>query len=75
MSKGYRRECITQKIGSAETGLAGGLFAHVEHEGGRVVTVRFSHKWKDDSGIDRALAALGDCVTSIAREIQSGEKT
>jgi hypothetical protein len=69
-----RRHAVTEKIGREETGLAGALFAHVEHDDvGRIISVRFSHKWRDGGSLDQALAALGDAVTSIAREIQQGE--
>ncbi len=65
-----RRAVITQKIERETTGLAGALFAHVEHDAGWITGIRFSHKWKDGGGLDRALAALGDALTSIARDIQ-----
>lgn len=65
-----RRELDTIKIGRAVTGFHGAIFVHAEHLDGKIVSVRFSHKWKDVGPLDLALAALGDAVTSIAREIQ-----
>ena len=64
-----RTDTVTQKIDREATGLNGSLFAHIEHDHGRIVAVRFSEKGKDNSTLDRILTALGDAVTAIASEI------
>jgi|TARA_R100001530_G_scaffold74433_3_gene52419 hypothetical protein len=60
-----RVETITEKVGHVETGLNGSLFVHVDHVDRRPVAVRYNHKWKDGSGLDGALTALGDVTTAI----------
>ena len=65
-----RRPTITQRIEKSETGLNGALYVHVELEQGRVHEVRFSYKWKDDSGLDQVFRALSDATTEAVREAQ-----
>lgn len=59
----------TEKIERDRTGLNGALYVHVEHDpNGKIHSVQFSYKWKDDQGLDRILRALGDATTAIVRE-------
>ena len=63
----------TQKIERAATGLNGALYVHVEHDlAGKIHSVRYSYRWKDDQGLDRILRALGDATTIMLRDIQQG---
>lgn len=64
-----RTETITQKVSKDSTGLAGSMFVHVDHLAGKIVGVRFSNKWKDDSTMDNVLTALGDATTEIIQAI------
>ena len=65
----------TEKIERDATGLNGALYVHVEHDlKGKIHSVRFSYKWKDDIGLDRILGALGEATTAVVRDIQAEEK-
>lgn len=68
-----RLHTVTEKIEREDTGLAGGLFVHVNFGPlGGVDSVRFSHKQKDDSTLDKILVALGDAITRIIHNDSAG---
>jgi hypothetical protein len=68
-----RTQTITRKIDRHMTGLRGSLFAHIEHDGRRILAVRFSEKSKDGNTLDRVLTALGDVVTAEAEALDGGD--
>lgn len=61
---------MTQKVGREVTGLNGALFVHVAFDPKTLqpCAVTFSHKWRDDSTLDKILVALGDTVTAILQD-------
>ena len=58
----------TSKVDQEITGLSGAIYVHLETEDfGRACAIRYSHKQKDDSTLDRILTGLGDCATDLIR--------
>lgn len=65
-----RSQTITEKIPREVTGLAGAVFVHIDHSGGKVLGVRISTKWKDGAAFDKVATALGDTITGLLADIQ-----
>jgi hypothetical protein len=63
-----RTGLYTSRIPPSSTGLSGAIYVHLEiADYGRATAIKFSHKQKDGSSLDRILTALGNCATQLLR--------
>ena len=70
-----RDPSINEKIPREKTGLRTNLYVHVRFDKfGRIAEIQITEQGKDNSTLDRTLAAIGDTLTGICADVNAQRK-